>query len=103
MSDQTSISKEALWYRRLALACATAGTAFWIYTFNYISRLPVGDGTGFQWLAEVPLTAIFLFGMVPAFVLAIPRRATWVAALFGVSGVILYAVLWAQLLSEFKP
>lgn len=77
--------------------------AFWLYTFHYISRLPVGDGSGLQWIAQVPLTGIFLFFMLPAFVLAIPRRATWVAALFGVSGVILYAVLWAQLLSEFKP
>lgn len=102
MSDQAQISDQALWYRRVALVCATAGTAFWIYTFNHISRLPAGDGSGFQWLAEVPLTGIFLFFMLPAFVLAIPRRSTWVAALFGVAGVILYAVLWMQLLSEFK-
>jgi len=103
MSDQDRISDQARWYRRLALTCATAGTAFWLYTFHYISRLPVGDGSGFQWLAQVPLTGIFLFFMLPAFVLAIPRKATWVGALFGVSGVTLYAVLWAQLLSEFKP
>ncbi len=96
------MSDKNLRYRRLALACATAGTVFWIYTFAYISRLPIGDGSGFQWLAQVPLTAIFLFGMVPAFVLAIPRRTTWLAALFGIAGLIAYAIVWMQLLSEFK-
>lgn len=102
MSDQTQISNQAQWYRRVALTCATAGTAFWIYTFYYISRLPAGDGTGFQWIAQVPLTGIFLFFMMPAFVLAIPRKSTGVAAIFGVGGLVLYALLWAQLLSEFK-
>lgn len=100
--NEPETSDQALWYRRVALVCATAGTAFWIYTFHYISRLPAGDGSGFQWIAQVPLTGIFLFFMMPAFLLAIPRRTTWVAALLGALGAVLYAMLWAQLLSEFK-
>lgn len=63
----------------------------------------MGDGSGFQWLAQVPLTGIFLFGMVPAFVLAIPRKSAWVAAIFGIGGLIAYAIVWMQLLEEFKP
>ncbi len=43
--------------RYIALASGIAGTLFWIYTFYWISKVPPGDGTGFQWIAEVPLTA----------------------------------------------
>ncbi len=64
-----SIHSPALRY--IAFASGVTGTLFWIYTFYWISKVPPGDGTGFQWLAEVPLTAIFVFLTLPAVALAI--------------------------------
>ena len=89
--------------RYLTLALCAAATAFWIYTFYAIAQLPAGDGSGFQWIAEVPLTAIFLFAVLPAALMSIFQKTIPVAAMFAVAAVILYAVLWMQLLEEFKP
>ncbi|RYG54866.1 hypothetical protein EON80_31415, partial [bacterium] len=79
------------------------GGLFWIYTFHYISKLPAGDGSGFQWLAEVPLTGIFLFLSFPGLIMSISTRLSGIAAGFGVAGLIAYACLWGQLLTEFRP
>jgi hypothetical protein len=92
--------------RVVALASGILGAAFWIFTFWYISKLPPGDdGTGFQWLAEVPLTLIFVFSSLPAIALACTpgRRRYLAAAAFGVAGLVAFAYVWAQLLSEFNP
>jgi len=95
MSNQT--------LRLFTLGLCAAATAFWIYTFYAIAQLPEGDGTGFQWIAEMPLSAIFLFAVLPAAILSIFQKTIPVAAIFAVAAVILYAVLWMQLLEEFKP
>ncbi|MEH2509083.1 hypothetical protein V1291_000437 [Nitrobacteraceae bacterium AZCC 1564] len=55
-----SISSPVL--RDIALASCMACTLFWIYTFYRISKLPPDDGPPFEWVAELPLTAIFVFG-----------------------------------------
>lgn len=82
-------------------ATGAAGLAFWIYTFHAIAQLPPGDHTGFQWLAEFPLTMIFLFLSGPALALALSRRLAAISAGFGIAGLIAYAMLWRQLLTEF--
>jgi len=51
--------------RKFALAIASAGTVFWLYTFYAISRVSAGDGTGFQWLAAIPLGFIFVVFFLP--------------------------------------
>jgi hypothetical protein len=89
--------------RLVTLCLCAAATAFWIYTFYVIAQLPAGDGTGFQWIAEVPLTAIFLFAVLPAAIMSFVQKTIPVATLFAAAAVVLYAVLWMQLLEEFKP
>lgn len=89
--------------RTFTLAACTAGLLFWIYTFRHIALLPAGDGSGFQWLAEVPLTGIMLACMLPALLLSISNRALPVAASLASAGIVLYALLWMQLLREFQP
>lgn len=89
--------------RFIALAACAAATLFWFYTFWHIAQLPAGDGTGFQWLGEAPLTAIFAACVVPAFLLSRKDGTVAVAAGLGLLSLVLYALLWRQLLSEFAP
>ena len=73
----------------------------WLYTFYAIDHVPLGDGTGFQWLAVFPLGAIFAGFFLPAWLLvAIGRLPRFTVAL-GVCGLIAFAVVWTQLLAEF--
>lgn len=95
--------KYTLPLRIATLVMVAIGTAFWLYTFYHISNLPAGDGTGFQWLAEVPLTGIFGVLIVPALVLTISDRATPLAAALAASGLLAFFLLWRQLLTEFAP
>jgi hypothetical protein len=87
--------------RTIALASGIAGTLFWIYTFYWISKVPPGDGTGFQWIAEVPLTAVFIFLTFPALALSISSRTGWFAAILGILNLAAFATLWVQLTAEF--
>jgi hypothetical protein len=88
-------------YRKLAAAIAAVGTLFWFYTFYAIAHVPAGDGTGFQWLAVIPLGSIFAVFFLPAWLLiAIGRLPRFTAAL-GLCGLIAFAVIWTQLLEEF--
>jgi hypothetical protein len=87
--------------RTIALGSGIAGTLFWIYTFYWISKLPPGDGTGFQWIAQVPLTAVFIFLTFPALALSISARTGRLAAILGALNVAAFALLWLQLTAEF--
>lgn len=88
-------------FRGLAFLVTAAGTLFWFYTFYAIAHVPLGDGTGFQWLAVFPLGAVFAVFFLPAWLLvAIGRLPRFTFAL-GICGLIAFAVIWAQLLEEF--
>jgi hypothetical protein len=87
--------------RLAAFAVAGAGVLFWLYTFYGIAQVPIGDGTGFQWIAVMPLGLIFVTLTVPAFMLALKGRSLWLALALGSGGLIAFALLWNQLLSEF--
>jgi hypothetical protein len=87
-------------YRKLAAANAAAGTLFWFYTFYVIGHLPLGDGTGLQWLAAVPLATIFAMFFLPAWILVAIGRFPRVALALGVCGLIAFVVVWAELLAE---
>jgi len=87
-------------FRKLAAATATAGTLFWFYTFYVIGHLPLGDGTGLQWLAAVPLATIFAIFFLPAWVLVATGRFPRLALALGVCGLIAFVVVWAELLVE---
>lgn len=88
-------------FRTIALASGAAGTLFWMYTFYWISKVPPGDGTGFQWIAEVPLTAVFIFLTFPAIVLAPFSKTAWLGAILGILNLAAFATLWIQLSAEF--
>ena len=87
--------------RRLALALATGGALFWLYTFHVIARLPSGDGSGLQWLAVVPLGTIFVTLTLPALLLAAAGRLLRLSAVLGLVGLVAFAIVWVQLLGEF--
>jgi hypothetical protein len=87
--------------RSVALAIAFAGTLFWLYTFYGIAQVPVGDGTGFQWIGVIPLAAIFLALTLPALLLSLIGRLLWAAIVLGCAGLVAFAIVWRQLLDEF--
>jgi hypothetical protein len=94
--------------KRLCLAVfvlAAAETLFWLYTFYFIGRHANPRGDGMEWLAEVPMTLIFLCGVVPALILGIAgRRFRWAAiaaALFVAGAAIADVVIWTEILGEF--
>ena len=87
--------------RASALTVASAGTLFWVYTFYGIGQVPSGDGSGFQWLAVMPLGVVFLVLTLPALVLAASGRLLWLSLVLGCAGLLAFALLWKQLLNEF--
>jgi glucan phosphoethanolaminetransferase (alkaline phosphatase superfamily) len=90
---------------QIVLAVAAAETLFWLYTFYYIDHRTNPMGDGLEWMAEVPMTMIFLFGTLPALILGLVgfrfRWAAIAAALFAAGAAITDAVIWMQILGEF--
>lgn len=87
--------------RKIALAIAGAGTLFWLYTFYAIAQVPAGDGTGFQWIAVIPLGFVFIVCTLPALILALAGRLLRAAIVLGAIGLAAFAWLWSELLGEF--
>src|SRR5215208_5369739 len=85
--------------RKFAFAIAAMGTAFWLYTFHEIDRVPLGDGTGLQWLAVFPLGFIGFF--IPAWFFVAIGRLPRVAMILGIAVLIAFGVVWMHLLAEF--
>ena len=94
-------TKDRMALRASALTVASAGTLFWVYTFYGIAQVPSGDGSGFQWLAVMPLGVVFLALTLPALVLAASGRLLWPSLVLGCLGLLAFALLWKQLLNEF--
>ena len=84
-----------------APAVSIAGTLFWLYTFYGIAQVPAGDGSGFQWIAVVPLGLVFFVFTFPALVCAWNDQFLWAALVIGCAGLIAFALLWNELLGEF--
>lgn len=87
--------------RAAALAVSIAGMLFWLYTFYGIAQVPAGDGSGFQWIAVVPLGLVFFVFTFPALICACSGRFLWAALVLGCAGLIAFAILWNELLGEF--
>jgi len=87
--------------RKFAFAAASAGTGFWFYTFYAIDHVPPGDGTGFQWLAVIPLGFIFVAFFIPAWLFIAIGRLPRLASILAVAGLIAFVIVWVQLLAEF--
>jgi hypothetical protein len=90
LMQATTQTAKTGYLRVAALAVSIAGTLFWLYTFYGIAQVPAGDGSGFQWIAVVPLGPVFFVFTFPALVCA------WNGA-----GLIAFALLWNELLGEF--
>jgi hypothetical protein len=88
-------------FRQMAAIIAATGTLFWLYTFYAIDHVPLGDGSGFQWLAVFPLGGVFAIFFLPAWLLVAIGRLPRVTMVFGIAGLIAFAVVWTQLLAEF--
>jgi hypothetical protein len=86
--------------RIVALTIAFAGIGFWLYTFYGIAQAPVGDGSGMQWVAAMPLGLIFFLLVVPALGIAWSGRWLWLSILLGAAGLIAFGFLWRQILGE---
>ena len=97
----TNAARNNVPLRGAALAVALAGTLFWLYTFYGIAQVPAGDGSGFQWIAVMPLGLIFVVFTLPALVCAWKGHFLWVALVLGCTGLIAFALLWKELLGEF--
>jgi hypothetical protein len=87
------------------LALAAAETLFWFYTFHYIGSHANPMGDGMEWLAEVPITIIFLALVAPALVLGVfgwwSARAAKIAAGLALLAFVSDLVVWAELTREF--
>jgi hypothetical protein len=87
--------------RAVALFVASAGALFWLYTFFGIAQVPGGDGSGFKWIAVIPLGLVFLILTLPALILALIDRWLWLSLILGCIGLAAFAYLWNELLGEF--
>ncbi len=87
--------------RQFAAALAAAGLLFGLYTFYAIARVPQGDGSGFQWLAVIPLGGIFVVLALPSMVLVLIGRLLQLAAILGILSLAAFGYVWLQLLAEF--
>jgi hypothetical protein len=87
--------------RKFAAALAVTGLLFWLYTFYAIARVPMGDGSGFQWLAVIPLGFIFMMLTLPSLVLVLIGRWLQLSAVLGMIGLAAFGYVWLQLLAEF--
>ena len=97
------MTNKRIW--RAVLGVAGAETLFWLYTFYSIGAHANPRGGGYEWLAAVPMTMIFLFGVLPALVLVVIGWwfpiASKIAALFAAGALIADAIIWTQILGEF--
>src|SRR5262245_56446043 len=98
----TEAARSSLALRTAALFVAGAGTLFWLYTFYAIAQVPVGDGSGMQWVAVMPLGLVFVVFTLPALVCAWKGHFLWAALVLGCAGLIAFSLLWKELLSEFN-
>ncbi len=91
MQATTQVAKNGF-LRAAALAVSIAGTLFWLYTFYGIAQVPAGDGSGFQWIAVVPLGLVFFVFTFPALVCAWNGQFLWAALVIGCAGLIAFAL-----------
>ena len=69
MENMAAMSRgELLTLTLVALGVAVAGVVFCIVQIYRTALLPEGDGSGMQWVILTPLSMLFLFIVVPAFV-----------------------------------
>ena len=89
--------------RALVFLGAGAETLFWLWTFRYIAARANPRGDGMEWLAEVPMSMIFLLLTLPALRLAWrgQGRSLWIAAALVLVSAAANALIWSEIVTEF--
>jgi hypothetical protein len=89
----------------VALGLAAAETLFWLYTFYHIDRHANPRGDGLEIMAAVPMTLIFVIGVLPGLIFSLLGLRYSLAAAIAVicvgGAAIADAVIWTQILQEF--
>jgi hypothetical protein len=67
-------AKRPPWLRICVLILAGGETLFWLSNFQYIAARTNPLGDGMEWLAIVPMTAVFVMLTLPALILGIRGR-----------------------------
>src|SRR5262249_61035193 len=98
----TEVGKSNLLLRAVVLAVAGAGTLFCLYTFYGVAQVPMGDGSGMQWVAVRPLGLVFVVFTLPALVCAWKGHFLSVALALGCAGLIAFARLWNELAQRIQ-
>ena len=88
--------------RTLVLIGAGAETLFWFWTFSYIGARVNPRGDGMEWLAEVPMSVIFLALTLPALLLARrgQGRSLILAAVLVLASAAANALIWSEIVAE---
>ncbi len=88
--------------RTLVLVGAGAETLFWFWTFSYIGARVNPRGDGMEWLAEVPMSVIFLALTLPALLIARRGhgRILILAAVLVLASAAANALIWSEIVAE---
>jgi len=88
--------------RTFVLVGAVAETLFWFWTFSYIGARVNPRGDGMEWLAEVPMSVIFLGLTLPALLLARRGhgRSLWIATALVLASAAANALIWSEIVTE---
>ena len=100
LDPATETGKAARW---TIMAIAAAQTLFWLYTIYYVIVHASPKGDGFELVAIMPMSVIFLAFGLPAFLKARAGRSLKVAAILCLIGLAANFLVWAQILSELAP
>ena len=99
LDPSTETGQSARW---TVLALAGAQTLFWIYTIYYVISHADPKGDGFQFVAIMPMSFIFILLVLPALMMGLNRRETpRVPAILCLLGIAANFIVWGQILSEF--
>jgi len=100
LDPATETGKSARW---TILAIAGAQAMFWLYTIYYVIARANPKGDGFELVAIMPMSLIFLVFVLPAFLKARAGRSLKAAAILCLIGLAANFFVWAQILSELAP
>jgi hypothetical protein len=92
--------------RLIPLGVAAAEALFWLYATDYIDSHAIPRGDGSEWMAMiVPITTIFLCGVLPALILGVLgywfSLAAKIAAAFAAVTLVADVIVWTHILAEF--
>jgi uncharacterized membrane protein YpjA len=100
LDPATETGKSARW---TIMAIAAAQAVFWLYTIYYVIARANPKGDGFELVAIMPMSLIFLVFVLPAFLKARAGRSLKAAAILCLIGLAANFFVWAQILSELAP